>query len=645
MIWIDWLIVSAYLISTLWLGLYLSRKASGSLVDFFVSGRSLPWWLAGTSMAATTFSIDTPLYIAGVVGTRGIAGNWEWWSFGIAHVVMIYVFARLWRRSEIVTDAELTELRYGGRMGALLRGVKAFLFAVPINCIGIGYAMLAMVKVITALQLWESLGFAPGEAAKLWSVIGVSLFVLVYAGFSGLWGVVATDFVQFFLALFGAIIVAIAAIAQVGGMSALIETVRSNNGADTLALVPLKWTAGGLHWREAAGISIHTFLAYVGLQWWAFRRSDGGGEFIQRLAAAKSEAEAEKAAWFFNILHYGVRTWPWVVVALVALVVYPDLADRELGYPLLMLDFLPPVLLGLVVASLVAAFMSTVSTLINWGASYLTNDLYARFINSEAEEEELVLVGRVASAMVTLLGAIAAFFANDVTTIFRLVIAIGTGPGLVLILRWFWWRINAAAELASMVAGFFIGLLTMPVPVDAGAENPVWGLLTLVQSRISILNVTDFGQRLLVIASITTVIWVMAMLLTAPETPETLDRFYQKIRPSGPGWNPQRLRAGEPAIQYVSFKRGLQFNFEQPGIVPEQNLVLQLQQVVAGLCLLFGSMFAIGGFLLFQSGVGWLSLTVAVLGGGWLRQLSRARIAPMPRPGLEDIGSNRFDGL
>ncbi|MEM1310714.1 MAG: sodium:solute symporter family protein, partial [Cyanobacteria bacterium P01_H01_bin.153] len=599
MIWIDWLIVLAYLVMTLWLGLYLSRKASGSLVDFFISGRSLPWWLAGTSMAATTFSIDTPLYIAGVVGTRGIAGNWEWWSFGIAHVVMIYVFARLWRRSEIVTDAELTELRYGGQMGAWLRGIKAFLFAVPINCIGIGYAMLAMVKVITALQLWESLGLEPGDHAKLWSVIGVSLFVLVYAGFSGLWGVVATDFFQFFLALFGAIVVAGAALIKIGGMGTLVDQVSSQFGADTLALIPLRWHSGGLQWSETAGISVNTFLAYIGLQWWAFRRSDGGGEFIQRLAASKTEAEAEKAAWFFNILHYVIRTWPWVVVALVALVVYPNLDDRELGYPLLMRDFLPPVLLGLVVASLIAAFMSTVSTLINWGASYLTNDLYARFLNREAEGEDLVFVGRVASVLVTVLGAIAAFYAQDVTTIFRLVIAIGTGPGLVLILRWFWWRINAAAELASMVAGFLIGLLTIPIADPAAAQNPFVILLANVQSRVTILQTSDFGQRLLVIAGITTVIWVTVMYLTPPESPETLERFYRQVRPSGPGWNRQRVAAHEPAIRLITFVGGWpQWGFEQPGIAPEQNLLLQMQQVMAALGLLFGSMFAIGGFLL-----------------------------------------------
>ncbi|MEO0410022.1 MAG: sodium:proline symporter, partial [Cyanobacteria bacterium P01_A01_bin.135] len=336
---VDWLIVLGYLIATLALGLVLSRRASSSIADFFVSGRQLPWWLAGTSMAATTFSIDTPLYIAGVVGTRGITGNWEWWSFGVAHVVMVYVFARPWRRSEIVTDAELTELRYGGRPAAALRMTKAFLFAVPINCIGIGYAMLAMVKVVDALQLWQSVGLDPGESGKVISVIAVSLLVLMYSGFSGLWGVVATDFLQFGLALLGAIAVAVIAVGHVGGMAPLIEQAQAATEHDVLAFFPLQVSdrAPWLAWSQTAGISVSSFFAYVFVQWWAFRRSDGGGEFVQRLAASKTEMDAERAAWLFNGLHYVVRTWPWVVVALAAVVVYPDLADRELGYPMLML--------------------------------------------------------------------------------------------------------------------------------------------------------------------------------------------------------------------------------------------------------------------------------------------------------------------
>ena len=593
---VDWIVIVVYLIITMVIGIYLSGKASKSLEDFFLSGRSLTWWLAGTSMAATTFSIDTPLYICGIVATRGIAGNWEWWSFGIAHVVMIYIFARLWRRSEVVTDAELTELRYGGKMAAILRATKGFLFAVPINCIGIGYAMLAMVKVVTALQLWESLGLDLGDSGKLWSVIAVSIFVLVYSGFSGLWGVVVTDFFQFFLALFGAMVVAIMAVNHVGGIQELIPAVQKATEIDVLSLIPLTKGEGFFNWRwsDVAGISLSTFSAYVFVQWWSFRRSDGGGEFIQRLVSAKDEAEAEKAAWFFNILNYIVRTWPWILVALVAIVMYPDLEDPELGYPKLMLEFLPPAMLGLVVASLIAAFMSTVSTSINWGASYLTNDLYRRFFVPDATQDQLVLVGRIASIVVTFIGAIAAFFATDISTVFRLVIAIGTGPGLVLILRWYCWRINATAELAAMIAGFIIGL-------------------TSVIPNLNLFP-ADFGLRLMIISGLTAIIWITAMYLTPPESEETLNKFYLKVRPAGIGWRKQQ---------------------EETGVKPLQNLRLDVLKVIASVFLLFGLMLSIGGFLLLKSLTGWLWLIIAVIGGFWLRHLNKQRIFPMPRPGLE----------
>jgi Na+/proline symporter len=592
---IDWIIILLYLIITMALGIYLSGKASKSMEDFFVSGRSLSWWLAGTSMAATTFSIDTPLYICGVVATRGIAGNWEWWSFGISHVVLIYIFARLWRRSEVVTDAELTELRYSGKMAAILRATKGFLFAVPINCIGIGYAMLAMVKVVSALELWESLGFNVGESGKLWSVIAVSIFVLVYSGFSGLWGVVITDFFQFFLGLFGAFVVAIVAVNHVGGIHELIPAVQKATDIDVLSMIPLTRGEGLFNWRwsDVAGISLSTFSAYLLVQWWSFRRSDGGGEFIQRLVSAKDEAEAEKSAWFFSILHYIIRTWPWILVALVAIVIYPDLDDRELGYPKLMLDFLPPAMLGLVVASLIAAFMSTVSTSINWGASYLTNDLYRRFFAPDATQPQLVFVGRISSIVVTVIGAIAAFLAEDVSTVFRLVIAIGTGPGLVLILRWYWWRINATAELTAMVAGFIIGL-TSVIPN-----------LNLFPG--------DFGLRLMIISGLTAIIWISAMYLTPPESEETLTKFYLKVRPAGIGWRKQQ---------------------EETGVTPLQNLKLDSLKVVASIFLLFGLMLSMGGFLLLQSFTGWVSLLFAVGGGFWLRHLNKQKIFPMARPGI-----------
>jgi SSS family solute:Na+ symporter len=593
---IDWLIVLLYLIFSLSLGLYLSRRGSKSMVDFFVSGRSLPWWLAGSSMAATTFSIDTPLYVAGIVGNRGIAGNWEWWSFGISHIIMVYVFARMWRRSEVITDAELTEVRYGGKTAAVLRATKAFLFAVPINCIGIGYAMLATVKVVDALQIWQGFGIEPGQNLKFLSVLGVSILVLIYAGFAGLWGVVATDFFQLVLALVGAILVAIFALSsdRLPGIHALIPAVQQATKQDILSFFPFSFGSGGFQWSEAAGISASTFLAYMGVQWWSWRRSDGGGEFIQRLIAAKDEAEAEKSAWLFNVLNYVVRPWPWIVVALVAVAIYPDLEDRELGYPKLMLDFLPPVMLGLVVASLLAAFMSTVSTSINWGASFVTNDLYLRFLKPNATQNELVWVGRLSSVFVTALGALAAYFAQDVATVFRLVIAIGTGSGLVLILRWFWWRINAAAELTAILGGFVVGLTTSTVPA---------------------LQIKDFGLRLMFITVTVGIMWIAAMLLTPAESDDTLDEFYRRVRPAGPGWKKQRDRTG---------------------LEPVQDLATDLKRVLAAILLMFGAMFAIGGFLLLQPLTGWVSLTAAVVGWMCLRQLNKSKILPVPRPGLDD---------
>jgi SSS family solute:Na+ symporter len=600
---IDWLIVLVYFVLTTGLGILLSRRASRSLEDFFVSGRSLPWWLAGTSMAATTFSIDTPLYVCGVVASRGIAGNWEWWSFGISHVILIYIFSKMWRRSEVVTDAELTEIRYGGRNAAILRGTKAFLFAVPINCIGIGYAMLAMVKVVDALELWQSLGVNPGENLKIWSVVGVSALVLLYSGFSGLWGVVTTDFFQFFLALFGAFVVAIVAVNHVGGIHELIPQVQQVSDLDVLSFFPFHFSNGSFGWSDAAGITATTFSTYLFVQWWSFRRSDGGGEFIQRLIAAKDEAEAEKSSWLFNILNYTIRTWPWIIVALVAMVIYPDLEDKELAYPKLMLDFLPPIMLGLVVSSLIAAFMSTVSTSINWGASYLTNDLYLRFLKPDATQAELVMMGRLSSAVVTVFGAIAALYSTDITTVFRLVIAIGTGPGLVLILRWFWWRINAAAELAAMLGGFIIGLITSVYPEQIASLVPGFGNI-----------LADFGSKLLFISITTAAIWIVVMYLTPPESDATLDEFYRRVQPGGIGWTKQRERTGIP---------------------PAQDLTQDLLKVAAATLLLFGSMLAIGGFLLLQSSTGFISLIVAVIGGFWLRQLNKHKPMAMPKPGLD----------
>jgi len=568
---VDWWVVGLYMAFTLAVGLWLSRRARGGLVDFFVGGRSLPWWLAGTSMAATTFSVDTPLYVSALISRRGIAGNWEWWSFGLSHLVLIYLFARMWRRAEVVTDVELTEIRYGGRPAAVLRGTRAFLFAVPINCISIAFVMLAMRKVVEALGLLPGLPeWLPGDE-RLWAVIALSIFVLLYAGIAGLWGVVATDFFQFFLALGGAILVAGFALVEIGGVTELKRQLVEAGRGDALRMVPRP---------GSESLPFGTFLAYLGIQWWAFRRSDGGGEFVQRLSASRSEADAEKAAWWFVWLHYVIRAWPWILVGLVAVVVFPNLEDPDLGYPLLMLRYLPAGLLGLVVASFVAAFMSTVSTQINWGASYLVNDLYARFVDPEASDERQVGLGRLASVGIVALGATAAFYADDISTLFRFIIAIGTGPGAVLILRWFWWRVNAWAELAAMLAGFGIALASY-LPVFEGLE---------------------FGTRLAWTAFGAAAVWIPVMLLTPPERPETLDGFYRRVRPGGPGWAAVRARVGR---------------------APDQALGLSLARTGAATLFLFGAMFALGGLVLAEAGTWIPALIVGAAGGLGLRWLRR----------------------
>ena len=580
---IDWWILIAYLASTLVLGLWLARRNRGE-DDYFVAGRRLSGWLAGASMAATTFSIDTPLYVAGIVGTRGLAANWEWWGFGLAHVAMAVVFAPLWRRSGVLTDAAFTELRYGGAAAAWLRGIKAFLLALPVNCIGIGYAFLAMRKVVGALGIVsdQPIPAAGGLSDTLLLLIIVAALVLAYTVAGGLWAVVITDCIQLILALLGAAAVAWAAVHAAGGMGSLLEQLEALGRPEVLSIVPWRWDDSGFNWIGGAGISVSTFLAYLTVQWWSFRRSDGGGEFIQRMLATRNEQEARLAGWVFLVVNYLVRSWLWVLVALAALVLLPDQADWELSYPALAVQFLPPVVLGLVVVSLVAAFMSTVSTSVNWGASYLTHDLYQRFLRPDASQRELLLVGQLMSVILLVLGVITALISDSIGTVFRLVIAIGTGPGVVLVLRWFWWRINAAAELAAMVCGFVVGLVTSVVPL---------------------LQITDYGQRLMVTTGLTALVWLTVMLLTPPESPEVLERFVQTVRPPGPGWDRWRRRWDVQA---------------------DESLSTLMARFLFSSGILFGSLLGSGAFLLHQQLLGWMGLIVAGVSFLMLRRTGRA---------------------
>ena len=570
---IDWALLGGYLVFTLVLGLWLARRNSGE-EDYFVAGRRLSGWLAGASMAATTFSIDTPLYVAGLIGSRGLAGNWEWWSFGLAHVAMAVVFAPLWRRSGVLTDAAFTELRYGGPAAAWLRGIKAFLLALPVNCIGIGYAFLALRKVVEALGIVSGSPAAFGVPDTLWLLAVVALMVLAYTVAGGLWAVVVTDLVQLVLALLGALAVAVAALHAAGGMGGLLGQLEGMNRPELLSLVPWTIEDGGVHWLEGAGISVPMFLAYIAVQWWSFRRSDGGGEFIQRMLATRDEQQARLAGWVFLVVNYLVRSWLWVVVALAALVLLPDQGDWELSYPALAVQLLPPVALGLVVVSLVAAFMSTVSTSVNWGASYLTHDLYQRFIRPNAGSGELLLVGQLTTVLLLGLGVVTALISDSIGTVFRLVIAIGSGPGVVLVLRWFWWRVNAAAELAAMLCGFIVGLLTSVLPL---------------------VRIEDYGLRLAVITGVSAVVWLSAMFLSPPESEAVLETFIRQVQPPGPGW--ARLR-------------------QRFQVDPQERLSTLLARFVYSCGVLFGGLIGIGGFLLHQQFSGWGGLVVLV--GSWL---------------------------
>ncbi len=507
---LDWGVVAVYLAGTVALGLLVARRGAASLAEFFVGGRAIPWWLAATSMAATTFNVDTPLYVAGRVARAGVAGNWEWWCFAFGHVLMAVLLARLWRRANVLTDLELTELRYAGGPAVMLRATRAFLLALPFNCLSIGYGMLAMRKLLTAFGVLDHLPALPGDA-RLWAILPIVLMVLVYTAVSGLWGVVATDFLQYLMAMGGAVAVMVFALREVGGLDAMVTGLRASGQGARLDLVPL---------GPDALVPLSTFLGYIGIQWWAFRNSDGGGMFVQRLSATAGEREAERAAHTFNILNYVVRTWPWVLVALAALVLMPGLEDPELAYPLMMMRYLPSGLLGLTVASMLAAFMSTVSTQVNWGASYLVHDLYGRF-SGIRDEGRLLRAARWASVLITAVAATVSFFMDDVGAVFRFLILIGNGPGLVLLLRWFWWRVNAWAELSAMLAGLGLALLTY-LPALAGLT---------------------FGQRLLLTAFGSLAVWLPVMLLTPPEPDATLDAFYARVRPAG-AWAPVRRRTG-----------------------------------------------------------------------------------------------------
>ncbi len=510
----DWLIIIAYFVASAAIGLAFTKRAGRSLADYFVSGRSLPWWLAGTSMVATTFAADTPLAVAGLVSKYGVAGNWLWWNMAFSGILTVFFFARLWRRAGVLTDVEFTELRYGGRPAAALRGFRALYLALPINLIIMGWVTRAMVVI---LQI--TLDINPWTAAIVLFAITASYSIL-----SGLWGVIVTDAFQFVVAMGGSILLAVLAVESIGGLGSLTQQVAERFGSHEAAF-------GVLPPVDKAWLPLSTLLVFLGVQWWATwypgAEPGGGGYVAQRILSAKNERHGLLATLWFNLAHYALRPWPWILVGFVGLLRYPNLSNPEEGYVRVMVDVLPSPYKGLLLAAFAAAYMSTISTHLNWGASYLVNDFYIRFLRPTAGPRQQVLASRLATLVLMLLSLVVMAYLKSVEQGWKLLLGLGAGTGAVLILRWYWWRVNAWSEISAMIAS----LVTAVV---------FW----LLGSRSTDTSSRDYAITMVVTVLVTTAVWVTVTMLTKPETDATLERFYRRVRPGGPGWRRVAARLG-----------------------------------------------------------------------------------------------------
>jgi len=574
----DWAIIIAFFVVSLIVGLLVSRKAGSSTTEYFLSGRNMPWWLLGVSMVATTFSSDTPNLVTGLVRENGVAGNWGWWAFLLTGMLTVFVYAKLWRRSELMTDVEFYELRYSGKAATFLRGFRALYLGLIFNVVVMGAVSLAAVKfgeIILGIPGWQTLLIA-GSITLAYSVLG------------GLKAVIITDFVQFIMAMIGSVWAAIYLVNmdQVGGLS---EMMQHPNVTPKLNLLP--------DFTDPA-VWVPVLLVPLAVQWWASyypgSEPGGGGYISQRMFSAKDERNSIGATLFFNAAHYALRPWPWILIALASLVVFPELSDLSDAFPNLsadklghdvaypaMLSFLPQGLLGLVAASLIAAFMSTMSTQLNLGAAYLVNDFYHRFLRPNSTSKHLVWMGRLFSVLTAVLGLSLGLLLTDSTQAFNLLLLLGAGTGLIYILRWFWWRINAVTEIVAMVASLIIA-----------------GYLTFFHDNLGFLPLKPH-EKIVLGAILTTTIWIIGTFFTSPDDDETLIRFYQKIRPGGTGWKPVVDRAQAQGLDVE----------EAPSQLP-----LEILCMVIGCITVYSALFATGqwiyGRLVEASG-----LTILAVGG------------------------------
>jgi Na+/proline symporter len=526
--WIDWVIVGAFFVTTLAIGAMVSRQAGKSTSEFFLSGRNMPWWLLGFSMVATTFAADTPLTVTNMVRVDGVSSNWEWWAMLLTGMLTVFVYAKLWRRSQVVTDLEFYELRYSGRPAAFLRGFRAIYLGVVFNAIVMGNVTLAAIKIGHVM-----FGLSPLETIAI-----AALVCTIFSAMGGLRGVLITDCILFIAAMVGSIGAAwyCLGLEQVGGLSNLLANEAVRGKMDMMPEFDFSSAS-------TRNVLMTIFIVPLLVQWWSVfypgAEPGGGGYVAQRILAAKNEKHATGATLLFTIFHYAVRPWPWILVALASMLVYPDIASLakafpdlpenkihfDLAYPA-MLVFLPVGLKGLVVASLIAAYMSTMSTALNWGSSYLVYDFWKRFLQPEASERSLVRIGRISTVLLMAAGCGMALIMESALDNFRILLQIGAGTGLLYILRWYWWRINPYGEMTAMVVSFLVALGMMKF---APESFPEWA-------------------RLVSGVAITTLAWMAVTLVTPPATDERLYDFYRRIRPGGPGWRRIRMKAESAGV-------------------------------------------------------------------------------------------------
>jgi Na+/proline symporter len=534
---VDWIFIVWYFILSIGIGLYYSKKAGKSISEYFLSGRSLPWWLLGTSMVATTFSSDTPLAVTGIVIKDGVSGNWFWWNFMLGSALTVLFFAHLWRRAEVVTEVEFIAIRYSGRPARFLRGFKALYLGIPVSCITFGWVTLAMVKIIQII-------FGTSGVAALAICLGLTVF---YTTLSGLWGVVATDMLLFGVAMLGSIILSVVSVEKAGGIGAMVEAVKAlgaGTGKDYLSVFPPLGQALPL-----------AFFVALFVQWWAVyypgAEPGGGGWSAQRMLAGKDARHAVGGTLWFTIAHYVIRPWPWILTALAALVLFPGITgaapgEMEAAYPR-MIAFLPKGIMGLVVASLFAAFMSTIESIVNLSGSFLLNDFYRPFIRKNASEKHYVAASRVLVIFVSLLGAGFSYVLGSVKMGWQLVMELSAGIGLVLLLRWYWWRVNAWSEITALSASAATAVYLKISPDNALVRGLGRGL-EKVGFRID-----AWGVGILLIVAVTTVAWIAVTFLTKPDETEKLLAFYRKVRPGG-FWGPiARLNGGAYKLQAAPF--------------------------------------------------------------------------------------------